>query len=37
MIEKISDILDKNNVPNYNIKGRIKNIYSVYKKCNKKH
>ncbi len=37
MIEKISDILDKNNVPNYNIKGRIKNIYSVYKKMQQKN
>ena len=32
MMCKITDLLDKNKVTNYQIKGRIKNIYSIYKK-----
>lgn len=32
MMSKITDLLDKNRVANYQIKGRIKNIYSIYKK-----
>ena len=31
-ISEISDILDKQGVKDYQIKGRIKNIYSIYKK-----
>ena len=31
-IEEIKRTLDENNIKNYQIKGRIKNIYSIYKK-----
>ncbi len=31
-INEIRDILDKENIKDYQIKGRIKNIYSIYKK-----
>ncbi len=32
MITKIDELLKKSNIQNYSIKGRIKNIYSIYKK-----
>ena len=37
MEEKLSELLEKNNVSNYSIKGRIKNIYSVHKKMEQKN
>jgi len=37
MIEKIKKLLKEHNIPFYSIKGRPKNIYSIYKKMNKKH
>lgn len=36
MENKIKEILEQNNIKNYKIKGRIKNIYSVWKKMNEK-
>jgi guanosine-3',5'-bis(diphosphate) 3'-pyrophosphohydrolase len=36
MISKMEAILDEHQVKNYDIKGRIKNIYSIYKKISSK-
>ena len=37
MIEKIKKLLGEHNIPYYSIKGRPKEIYSIYKKMSKKH
>lgn len=37
MQARLAELLDKNNVPNYNIKGRVKNIYSIHKKMQQKN
>ena len=37
MTEQIVELLEKNHLSNYQIKGRIKNIYSIYKKIITKH
>ena len=37
MIEKIKKLLDEHNIPYYSIKGRPKEIYSIYNKMKKKN
>ena len=37
MIEKIKKLLSDHNIPYYSIKGRPKEIYSIFKKMHKKH
>ena len=37
MIEKIKKLLAEHNIPYYSVKGRPKEIYSIYKKMSKKH
>jgi len=37
MIEKIKNLLGEHNIPYYSIKGRPKEIYSIYNKMNKKN